>query len=44
MEQDLREQLAVVWRALHSDRHGIIREGIEVMMKSGMRYVGRWHR
>ncbi len=29
MEQDLREQLAVVWRALHSYRHDVIPEGID---------------
>jgi hypothetical protein len=29
MEQDLREQLAVVWRALHSYRHDLIPEGID---------------
>jgi hypothetical protein len=29
MEQDLREQLAVVWRALHGYRHDLIPEGID---------------
>lgn len=29
MKQDLREQLAVVWRALHSYRHDLIPEGID---------------